>query len=59
MNLVQQLSDLVDLHNKYCCKITLAEFSQVLFVLPFSLLQTKQMFKIIGFDNGHRKKGID
>ncbi|XP_068682913.1 kinetochore-associated protein 1-like isoform X1 [Montipora foliosa] len=28
MNMVQQLSDLVDLHTKYCCKITLAEFSQ-------------------------------
>ncbi|XP_078352521.1 kinetochore-associated protein 1-like isoform X2 [Oculina patagonica] len=28
MNMVQQLTDLVDLHNKYCCKITLAEFSQ-------------------------------
>ena len=31
MKMVQQLTDLVDLHNKYCCKITLAEFSQVLF----------------------------
>ena len=28
--MVQQLTDLVDLHNKYCCRITLAEFSQVL-----------------------------
>ncbi|KAJ7374444.1 Kinetochore-associated protein 1 [Desmophyllum pertusum] len=28
MNMVQHLTDLVDLHNKYCCKITLAEFSQ-------------------------------
>ena len=30
MNMVQQLTDLVDLHNKYNCKITLAEFSEVL-----------------------------
>ncbi|XP_074632538.1 kinetochore-associated protein 1-like [Acropora palmata] len=28
MAMVKQLSDLVDLHTKYCCKITLAEFSQ-------------------------------
>ena len=37
MNMVQQLTDLVDLHNKYNCKITLAEFFQVLYTSGLAL----------------------
>lgn len=41
MKLVQQLTELVDLHTKYSCKITLAEFSQVFFNCRFALVQSK------------------
>ena len=40
MKLVQQLTELVDLHTKYSCKITLAEFSQVFFNCRFALVQS-------------------